>query len=275
MYSRANRFPVRQFLQCVLVGGGLVAAAGSAMAFEIVPHRVAYSFEVIGRDSQAGVSDVAGGMSFEWADACDGWAIDQRYLLRITNENGDDLVSQVSSVSWESKDGRRFRFNSKSELNGELIEEYSGDARLDKAGGEGTATFTIPGDETVPLQPGTRFPTDLTLVLMAAAARGERNYSGLVFEGGEVEGSVPVTATILPQRPARHKGLLKPPLGPHPIWPVYTAYFKPGKRDGTPDTEFAMDLQENGIVPDFTLNYGGLKLRAHLERIEKLPAVKC
>jgi len=113
------------------------------------------------------------------------------------------------------------------------------------------------------------------MVLMAAAARGERNYSGLVFEGGELEGSIPVTATILPQRPARHKGMLKPPLGPYPVWPVYTAYFKSGQRDETPQTEFAMDIQENGVVPDFTLNYGGLKLRAHLERIQMLPAVKC
>lgn len=240
-----------------------------------MPHRVAYSFEVIGRDSQSGMIDIAGGMSFEWADACDGWALDQRYLLRITNDDGEDLVNQVSSVNWESKDGRRLRFNTRSEINGEVVEEYSGDATLDEAGGKGVAHFTIPRDETVSLQAGTRFPTNLTQVLMAAAARGERNFSGLVFEGGDLEGSVSVTATILPQRPARHKGVLKPPLGPHPVWPVYTAYFKPGKHDGTPETEFFMDIQDNGVVPDFTLNYGGLKLRAHMERIQMLPPIKC
>ena len=266
---------VLQLLGWICAAASLAIAWQPAAAFEIVPHRAAYTFKVVDIDSQSGIADVQGGMTFEWADACDGWALDQRYLLRITSEDGKDLVSQSSSVSWESKDGRRMRFTTKREHDGVVTNQFSGDAKLDKAGGSGTVHFTLPQDMTIKLLAGTRFPTNMTLFLMAAAARGQRNFEGFIFEGGELAGAQPFTALILPQRPPRHKGILKGPLGPYPIWPMYVAYYKTGGGDDVPETEIAMDVQENGIVPEFTVNYGTFKLRATLERIEALPPVKC
>jgi len=254
-----------------------IATAGvfPAAAFEILPHRAAYNFEVIEIDDRSGVTQIEGGMTFEWADACDGWAVDQRYLLRISGEEGADIVTQSSSVSWESKDGRRMRFTSKRERDGEVTDQFSGEAELDRAGGSGIARFTQPREVQIELPAGTRFPTDTTIALMTLASAGERNYKGFVFEGGELETAQPFTALLLPQRPARHEGILKAPLGLGPIWPMFLAYFKPLGGDDVPDTEISMDVQENGIVPDFTLNYGSFKLRARLARISALPPVKC
>jgi hypothetical protein len=266
------------FLCYLQLFGWILAAgtvAGPASAIEIVPHRAAYSFEVIDIDNQSGVTEIEGGMTFEWADACDGWAIDQRYLLRITGDDGTDIVTQSSSVSWESKDGRRMRFTSKRERDGEVTDQFSGEAELDRAGGAGAARFTQPREVQIELPSGTRFPTDMTITLMNMASRGERNFKGFVFEGGDLETAQPFTALMLARRSARHEGILTAPLGPHTVWPMFLAYYKPQGGDDIPETEISMDVQENGIVPDFTLNYGTFKLRARLARIVALPPVKC
>ncbi len=255
--------------------GVLALTAVPAYGIEIVPHRAAYAFEVVEIDSRSGITDISGGMTFEWADTCDGWSTDQRYLLRITNEDGGEIVSQSSSVNWESKDGRRLRFNSKRERNGETVDLFRGEAVLDKAGGSGVARFSQPRDEEVDLPSGTRLPTDLTLLLMEQAARGEFNFQGLVFEGGEIETSQPVTNLTLPKRQPGKESILEAPLGPNPVWPMFMAYFTRQNGDDIPETEISLDIQENGIVPRFTLNYGTFKLRARLARIQALPAVKC
>lgn len=214
-------------------------------------------------------------MTFEWADACDGWALDQRYFLRFTNNAGVDSVIQSSSVNWESKDGLRFRFNSKRSHDGDVTEEFRGEARLERAGGAGMATFTRPREAKIPLPAGTRFPTNLTIHLLKAASRGERSDRSLVFEGADMEGAQPVVTTILPARAARGAGLLTPPLGPNPAWPMILAYFRPGRGDSVPETEITMDMQANGVVPYFVLDYGAFKLRAVLARVSALPPAAC
>ena len=90
-----------------------------------------------------------------------------------------------------------------------------------------------------------------------------------------MKGAQPVFTTILPMRAARYAGVLQPPLGPNSVWPMVLAYFGPGRGDSVPVTEITMDLQANGIVPYFVLDYGAFKLRAVLARVSALPAVAC
>jgi hypothetical protein len=214
-------------------------------------------------------------MTFEWADVCDGWALDQHYLLRITNGDGSETEIRTSNVTWEAKDGLRFRFNIRRGRDSAVTEELRGDARLDKAGGSGVVTFSKPGEAEIALPAGTRFPTDFMLAQMRAASQGTRMDRSLVFEGGAVEGPQSVTTTILPKRAPRGPGILEPPLGPNDIWPMHVAYYPADNPDGAPETEISLDVQANGIVPGFILDYGVFKLRAVLERIAALPDPGC
>jgi hypothetical protein len=251
------------------------SATAHGAVINIAPHRAAYNLKLIQAESGGGIAGVVGGMTFEWADTCEGWVTDQRYLLRFTNDEGVETVVQSSNVNWESKDGLRFRFSTKRRHNGKVTGEFSGEARLERAGGAGTATFTRPHAAKMALPAGTRFPTDLTIRLMQAASRGERSVRALVFEGADMEGAQPVFTTILPMRAARGTGILQPPLGPNPIWPMILAYFRPGRGDSVPETEIAMELQANGVVPSFILDYGTFRLRAELARVRMLPAAAC
>lgn len=256
---------------CALAGHWGEARA----ALNIVPHKAAYVFEMVSADPSGGVTGVTGGMTFEWADVCDGWAVNQNYLMRIENADGSLTEIQTSNTTWESKDGLRYRFNIRRGRDGDLTEELRGDAHLDKIGGSGSVAFSKPREEEIALPAGTQFPTYFMLEQMRAASEGRQMGRILVFEGGGVEGPQAATTTILPRRGPRKSKVLSPPLGPNDFWPIHVAYYPVDNQDGAPETEISLDVQANGVVPRFVLDYGLFKLRAVLDRIAALPDPGC
>jgi hypothetical protein len=252
-----------------------VLTAAAVTPIEITPHQAAYLFEMVSSEPGGGVSNVTGGMTFEWADACDGWALGQNYLLKLSNSDGSETEIRTSNASWESKDGLRYRFIVKRGRDGKLVEDLRGDARLTALGATGVVEFTKPKVEKIQLPAGTKFPTDFMLDQMRAAFAGVRLEPNLVFEGIAMEGPQTVTTTILPKRPPRGESILKAPLGPSDVWPLYVAYFPVGDPTGSPETEVSLNVQANGIVPSFVLDYGIFKLRAVLAEISALPDAAC
>lgn len=242
---------------------------------EIAPHRAAYLFELVSTEPGSGIAGVTGGMTFEWADTCDGWALDQHYLLRVSNAEGLETEIRTSNVTWESKDGLRYRFNLKRGRGRALIEDVRGDAQLKADDTGGVVEFSKPRVTTLDLPAGTKFPTSFMFAQMRAAFDGSRMERDLVFEGGSIEGPQIVTTAILPPRPPQGDGVLKPPLGPYKVWPMYVAYFPADDPEGNPETEIALDVQANGVVPRFILDYGAFKLRAVLARIEPIENEGC
>ena len=250
-------------------------SAQALVSTAIIPHKAAYVFETVSVAQGGNVTDVTGGMTFEWADTCEGWALDQHYLLRISDRDGSETNFSTSNVSWEAKDGLRYRFSTRRRRNGTLTEDLRGDATLEAVGSTGTVQFSRPKSHTILLPAGTKFPTKFMISQMRSAAKGARIVRDLVFEGSAVEGPQTVTTTFLPSRAPVKSELLKPPLGSSKIWPMYVAYFSADNADGRADTEFSINVQQNGIVTEFVVDYGAFKLKAKLVKIETLPETGC
>ncbi len=255
------------------VVGGIVRPAFAGV--EVAPHRAAYVLKLVSSSPGSTVVEAVGGMVYSWADTCDGWAVEQRYLLNITRAEAPGLQMVASSVTWESKDGLRYRFNVKRERNGRLTAEISGEAVLEFAGGPGEVRFDKPEHKIIALPVGTVFPTMHTLKLVEKARKGERLDRQLVFDGTQVEPSNPVSTFILPQREPVQSGALKPPLGPAPVWPMSLAFFSANGKDPAPEFEMSLDMQENGVVPRLLLDYGDFKVLGTIARAEALPTAEC
>jgi len=56
---------------------------------------------------------------------------------------------------------------------------------------------------------------------------------------------------------------------------MYVAYFPTDNTDGSAETEFSINVQQNGIVTEFVVDYGAFKLKAKLVKIETLPETGC
>ena len=253
----------------------LAFPAGSlAGGIDIAPHRAAYVLKLKSAAPGSNIVDATGGMIYVWADTCDGWAVEQRYLLHVVRNNLPGIEMNATSVTWESKDGLRYRFNVKRKRNGKLTADVRGEAQLSATGKSGSVRFDKPQSKTLKLPAGTVFPTMHTLKLMEKALAGGRMDRQLLFDGSEVESSNPVSAFILPPREGPKDAVLKP-LGPMPVRRMNLAFFDPASGEAEPEFEMSIDMQDNGVVPRLLFDYGEFQITGTIAKIEALAKSGC
>jgi hypothetical protein len=256
-------------------GAVALTAAAPASAFQIVPHRAVYSME-LARGGGSDVADVDGSMMFEWADSCDGWTVTQRYQMRFLYSSGEERDLAYNLVTWESKDGLRYRFFVRRTEDGEQAEELRGDARLDSVDGAGTASYALPESKSIALPPGTLFPTAHSLRLIERAEAGDSLMYAQVFDGSDASGLFEVNAVVVPREALSASAPdASAVLEAGKIWDIGLAYYDSASRESAPKHEQFLGLRANGVVEDLLLDYGRFAVDAKLQKLEKLPAPSC
>lgn len=259
----------------VLLAGLVAMAAPAVSGAEIVPHRALYSMTLGAAKNDSGVVDARGTMDYEWGETCDGWTIEQRYRLKMRYGETPDADIVSSFVTWESKDGLRYRFNQRQTRNGELDQDIHGDARLDAPGKGGSVEFTKPQAQTLKLEPGVLFPSAHTILLIDKAREGENFLSRQVFDGATDENAVQVSAAIGVKVTADPAAVPLSPLLQRPGWRVRLAFFPVDASVEKPDYELGMRLLDNGVSRDMVIDYGEYSIRAKLDDIEPLTKPNC
>ena len=260
-------------MTATLVAAPVALAASPAVVAGIVPHSAVYAMSLERANSGSGIADASGQMVFEWGDACNGWTMEQRYNLTMRYTEQDDGEIVITFITWESKDGKRYRYNVRKLRDGDPTEELRGEATIPSLDTAGEAKFTKPTPEVMPLPKGSMFPTAHTLLLIDAAKRAETFVSRIIFDGGAQEGPFQVTAGIGKESAGDPKA--ENPLLRDRWWPVRMAFFPADSQAANPDYELGMSLQANGIARDMRLDYGNFVLRATLTKLEALPKPAC
>ncbi|ACI98939.1 cell envelope integrity EipB family protein [Rhodospirillum centenum] len=265
---------LRLLTAAALSVGVLIPFPGGAAASQVVPHLATYKLSLASSRSSATVTGVDGAMSYAWKDACDGWTVEQRFQVRFTYVEGEQVELSTSYVTWEAKDGSAYRFNVRKLTNGELEEELRGDATLNGADG-GVARFERPDRKELALRPGTLFPTAHTIRMLDLARKGDNFLSAPIFDGSEADGASGVSALIA--KPAK-VGDLKTrsrDLVRERGWPVFMAFFPTDTQEMLPEYETKLTILDNGVVESMLIDYGDFKVRAVLESLEAAPKPPC
>jgi hypothetical protein len=260
---------------CALAAAAVASLWAGAADADINPHRALYTMSLGTSRTDSGVTGARGAMAYQWGETCDGWTVEQRYKLTLSYAESQDVAIVSNFVTWESKDGLRYRFNQKETRNGTVDEEIRGEAQLDGPGKGGTITFEKPDAKTMKLPPGALFPSAHTILLIAKAQAGENFLSRQVFDGATVEGAVLVTAAIGGKAGPDPKDELKTPILQHTGWHVRLAFFPADLTEEKPDYELGMLLLDNGVSRDMLIDYGDYTIKAKLDSIEALPKPNC
>ena len=248
------------------------ALAPAAMADDLLPHRAVFDLGLASARGSGGVVDVQGRMTVEFTDVCDGWTLDQRLVLDISYDDEETYRSISAFVSWESKDGTRFRFEDRTWHDARLVEEISGEATLEAIGGRGSATLSKPKAQTIALPAGTMFPTRHTAYLIERAFAGDSYILRTMFDGTSIEGPVDIGAAMGKARAAPEQ----PPVpGDRTAWPMRLAFFLPDGEPDRPSFEIGVLLQANGVARGMVMDYGGYAIDAELSRFEALAPPDC
>lgn len=258
-------------LAAMLGGAGSVEACGA----EFIGHQALYRVSLASADAKSGIVSARGAVLYRFADACDGWTAENRTLLRLGYDEGDENETEWSHLSWEAKDGSAFRFRVRDIRDGDLSEEIEGQASLDRKG-KGVARFVKPDTSEQPLAAGTLFPTRHMMALVAAARSGKRRLTSVVFDGASMDNPYTVGA-VFREAPAGARRTLagKVRLAELPVWAMRLAFFPMADTEATPKFEISLKLREDGIADEIVQDFSDFILLLTLQRIDLLPKPDC
>ncbi len=250
----------------------LLPVAAAAATPMVAPHRAIYDLALAKTSDGGQVSQAHGKLEFEWADACTSWTMSQRTHVRLVATEGQVIEFGWTLSALEAKDGSQYRFFIRRLNTGQPPEDVRGAAQLAGPGLGGSATFQEPEGKAMVLPKGTMFPTAHSLLLIAAAERGDATLGRVVFDGSGEEGVFFVNAAVSEAIPAGEKVALDSPLlRDQKSWRMNLAYFSMDETVTEPEHEQAFRLYANGVVDDLILDYGDFALRATLESLEAIP----
>jgi hypothetical protein len=242
----------------------------------LLAHKATYVLSIAPDGNSGQVTNADGIMTFEMKDVCDGWATDLKFKFVMATDGGDRRDMEISQVAWESKDGLTYRYNIKNGAGGETLQQFRGEARLDSIGGKGSVTSDLPSRAEASLPEGTMFPLAHTRLVLEKAAAEENVVSAEYFDGNASLETMMMSALI----GAGEKdwpGLQKkfPELEGRVSYPVGLARYSGQTSDSEPESEQVQRLYDNGVVSNFSIALGALKLRAVLSALEPLPDPGC
>ena len=254
----------------------IVAAVGStALATPFAPHRATYALSLATNAGASQVVAVDGALAIEWTDACDGWALNLKGRVVLNLESGDSDTVDLSQVTWEAKDGSKFRYLTK-QSHGQDLQQTRGEATYDTAAAKGKVVADLPAQIETELPAGTLFPSGHTNLLLDRAAAGEQAVFAKVFDGTVQPEAMDVSAVVgagtkdwpglRHDFPALH-GLISYPAG--------LAFFYAERPDGTPDSEQSVRLYENGVMGEIIFDFGGIQIKGVLDQLDMLTGGEC
>lgn len=253
---------------------GQPAVAVTTPATELAPHRAVYAMSLASTRPGSGIAGASGTMTYEFADSCDGWVVENRIAITYAYTEGAQVMSATDFITWEAKDGLSYRFRMRQSRDGQITEEIEGTAKLKGKGKGGSAHFIRPEDRTIPLPQGTLFPTQHTARLLDTAQEGGKLFWRVVFDGSGTEGPFEVNAMI--GRPSTPQpAATASPLTDVRSWPMRMAFFPVASKDPLPDFEMALDYHTNGVAREILQSFSNFSLKGQLQSIEALPKRRC
>lgn len=256
------------------------AVAGStpdldAIANHLVSHRALYTISLARLDPRNYRSGITGGLSLEFVNACDGFVLNQRFVIQTDTDDGATLNDMVLN-SWEDRDGQSFRFKLKDQVNGDVDQELNGEATLSGPRRGGVVRFTRPDDTELQLPAGILFPTEHTIRLLQLAESGQHWLQAAIYDGSSADGYADVGGFIgMPLPPETGKRNVLVALKGLRSWRVRLGYFPTEQQQDTPDYEISYRLYENGVADDIVFDYGDYAIRATMTRLEVKPRDRC
>ncbi len=256
---------------------GSVWALSVCVAFptqaDLLPHRVVYSLDLGSGSSLTGGNGL---LTFEIKDVCNGWAMDLKAEIALAGEDGEIHRLGWSLVSWEAKDGKRYRYFMREFTDGKESSRRRGEARRDSSTGPAKLVADLPEQGEFNLPKGTLFPVQHTEALIKGEATGESYILANFFDGSTGNSEVEVGAALgrgaLDWEPA---GKSFPELKGVRSFPVALAFYISSSAEGVPDNEQSMRLFSNGVVGSSTFPLGDIKVRADIAELTPLAPEKC
>jgi len=258
---------------------GTAQSLPQGSAVHLAPHRAIYDMSLKHATTGSNISDVRGRLVFDFEGSrCAGYTLKSRLVTEVIDREGNAMLNDQRSTTWEDGAGDRFRFENRHYVGRRLSEKVAGHASR-KANSTGIKVdLDSPREKQIHLQGKALFPTQHSLVILEAAMRGESIVQADVYDASEQGEKLFKTTTFIgtASRSEAQTDLEGPETGAGlaglTSWPVSISYYEdivnPASDEGLPTYELSFQLFANGISRDLLINYGDFLVRGKLRRLD-------
>lgn len=261
---------------------GPVLAMGPG-AVHLQPHVAVYDLSLLKAGERAGITGVNGRLAIELSGSeCEDWTVNFRMVSQFFSDDQTTRVLDTQSSTWEAGDGNAINVSQRHFVDSSLDSESKVTASKE-ADGRTLGTVDKPSPQQFELEKDTIFPVMHLHKLVEAAAQGKQLDKSSVFDG--TEGTKSYTATTFIGRfranGEQHTKLVATEAGKLKsvrAWPAVISYYDQAQgknNDGLPSYEVAVEMFENGVSGDMSIDYGEYSLDAKLSKLELKPYGVC
>lgn len=274
--EKLSHFSVVTATAVILSAGSLAIATpllAAGASGPLVAHKAFYEMEMGDKVQNSHIVSVMGRSVFAMERDCTGWRSVEDYIIQFVVDNGgaDRVLSHFES--WEADSGDKYSFDITEESSFEGRKDFGGFVQLD-LDSAGEAVFTTTPDTVVDLPTDTVFPVQHVRRILAEAEAGEKMISANVFTGAEPDSALMRTSTVVGgwrDVPGDELGQL----GEDGYWQINVAYFKPSATTSEPEYVIKFEMQRNGLVRGYEIDYGDFSIEASLTSAEPVETQSC
>lgn len=273
MFDRTTRLYIMlAFLGLVLLT--LFPVMGEAQTTGPRPYVAQYQLSLGSEPGSGGITSLSGTYQLRNELRCDGWLMEEAMDFTMQSAQGALPATSARSRSWESIDGRGYRYQLTVTRGGQIIEQVDVKALMAGIGQAGRAEFTQPQARTVDLPAGTMFPHDYTLYTIEQASIGNNSTGRTVFPGWGAGTPFSYNTRIgRPENtpPGQPNGL--DALGPAVYWPMEMTINQPST--GKQLMKQAMTMRSDGVAGSYLFDYTTFTMSARLAQVQALQVPNC
>lgn len=240
---------------------------------KIQPARAVYTLRQRGADQGADRPAISGRMTTETRLTCTEMVSSMTMELRATS-GAQTMTVMLEQKATETRDGKVYRFSSRTAENGRVSESREGQAVLETRNGPGEAKIKGAAAEDVKIESGTILPGTHILRIMAAAAAGKTQLEHRVFYGLDQMKITAVKVTIKGAgRSGKEKGLGE--FADKPGWTIREEHKEVGGSIDAATQTSEMFVTEDAVATSISIQVQNIDLVGTALSIEKLPKPEC
>jgi EipB-like len=252
------------------------AAPGSTVPF--LAHQALYELKLTKSRGNANVNAATGRILYNFTgSACEGYSSDFRQVSELNSGEDKTTLSDLRSTSWESGDGKSYRFKIDTQMNDSDPNKIDGIA--EREGDHINVKLTLPAKKSIKLDGDIVFPTEQIHRIIAAAKEGKSVLELNVFDGSDTGEKVYSTLTVIGQAIPADRKVAEPDPSTSDDkmkalmrWPVTVSYFDKSEKasDGgeqTPVYAMSFELYENGVSRALALDYNDFVIAGAMSKL--------
>ena len=238
----------------------------------LLSHKATYNLTLERKNMNSLLEGGVGKSTFLFQKTCSGWSLKENFMITYNLANKKSAKSFSVFKTFEDFKSKRFSFDhyDKSELSGEI--NYSGFVK--KKDKNLSGKLIDKNIKNISYDGSILLPTEHLIKLINFAKEEKKFFNSDVFFGSNKNNLIKrVTAFIgrkkLSSEKSKYKFLKKN------VWPINLAFYNFKQKKAIPETEISLEIDEEGVVHFYNVDYGDYIMIGKLDKIEVLEKKDC